>query len=162
DVVDEHFQCDPGGIARWRSKSEKGQAEGAGKFYVSAEGDDGELLARALLAHGGRLPLLPAGEASIEKGRELAVRASALKRDIALYAISGLDLSPQYLWLDTARALFASGSTWSMVVRDGFDSVVPQLLRIQQEILDARAGELARRLTQKPNGDVIFTHANVF
>jgi hypothetical protein len=94
--------------------------------------------------------------------RELSVEANGVKQDIALYAISGLDLSPRYLWLDASRAMFANGSTWSMVVREGFDSVVPQLLKIQQEIVDARAGELAQRLTQKPSGDVIFTHANVF
>jgi hypothetical protein len=71
--VDEHFTI-KGGSAKWKNRAEHGDIQISGKaFYVSISGapHEGAILARALLANGGRLPLLPAGEASIEKRGEL-------------------------------------------------------------------------------------------
>ena len=71
--VDERFSLKQG-AATWKNRSEEGQQKINGKaFYASISGASEEtaLLAQALLAAPGhKLPLLPAGEAAIEKRSE--------------------------------------------------------------------------------------------
>jgi hypothetical protein len=58
------------GKASWKNPAEQGEREVGGRaFYLSMQGSPLEqgLLARALLASGGRLELLPEGEARIER-----------------------------------------------------------------------------------------------
>src|SRR5207249_604135 len=66
-----------GGAAHWKNSSEDGEKAFSPKaFYLSLSGapEEAALLARALLrAPGGKLPLLPDGQAAIEKGRDLVV-----------------------------------------------------------------------------------------
>lgn len=65
--VDEHFVME-GGVARWKSSSENGQATAPG-FYISNAGADAEtaLLVSVLLkARSGSVKLFPAGEARLE------------------------------------------------------------------------------------------------
>src|SRR5689334_4454392 len=55
------------GTASWKNRAEEGQKAASGKaFYISISGvpEEGALLAKALLAAGGKLALLPSGEAS--------------------------------------------------------------------------------------------------
>src|SRR6476469_10872872 len=86
------------GVASWKNRSEEGQKKISGKaFYTSISGASEEtaLLAQALLAapqH--KLPLLPAGEASIEKRGELKITANGQSQTVTQYAIDGLGFSP--------------------------------------------------------------------
>jgi len=76
--VDEHFSLSSG-KATWKNSAEQGTKATDAAFYVSDSGSPEEtaLLARALLtAPGGKLPLLPGGEASITKRGELKVEAN--------------------------------------------------------------------------------------
>ena len=106
------------GVASWKNRSEEGQKKISGKaFYTSISGASEEtaLLAQALLAapqH--KLPLLPAGEASIEKRSELQITANGQSRTVTQYAIDGLGFSPFPFWLD---------AQWQ-AVRVGFNLVL--------------------------------------
>ena len=72
--------------------------------------EEAALLAQALLAvPGHKLPLLPAGEASIEKRSELKINANGQSRTVVQYAISGLGFVPSALWLDAGRKVFRLG-----------------------------------------------------
>src|SRR2546430_8675429 len=74
--VDETFTADAT-TARWHNKAEDGQRAATTGFYLSMFGPPEEtgLLAKALLATPNhRLPLLPTGEASIEKSTELTIK----------------------------------------------------------------------------------------
>src|SRR3712207_6105925 len=106
DSVEERFSRD-GQRARWTTPNERGDtAARAAAFYVTENSvpEETAILARALLAAPGRrLPLLPAGEASIEKTGDVAVRArgaSGAPRTVAHYAISGMTFTPIDVWLD--------------------------------------------------------------
>ena len=84
--VDEIF-AQEGTTARWHNKAEDGKRVATDAFYVSMFGPPEEtaLLANALLSSlNHHLPLLPAGEASIEKVSELSVGG----KQIIDYAIS--------------------------------------------------------------------------
>src|SRR5579863_2865382 len=112
--VSEHFSLHDG-AASWKNRAEQEQKTlTAPAFYVSISGapEENAILARALLATpGGKLPLLPAGEASIEKRGELKIEMAGKSRTVVQYAITGLDFVPAPIWLDPDGTFFAAASS---------------------------------------------------
>jgi len=163
-AVDEHFALKDGS-ASWKNRAEQGEKTVSAKaFYVSISGapEEGGLLARALLAGGGRLPLLPAGEASIEKRGEVKIAANGQSRTVTQYAITGLDFTPSPIWLDQDGTFFAIVSGWFAVIREGWEPVVDTLNQAQDEFANQRSANLAKTLALKPMGSLAFEHANLF
>ena len=139
--VDETFRVE-GGAALWKSTLEQGEAP-AGDFYWANEGtlEQVATLARALLATGsGQLDLLPAGRASI--------REVARHENVVLYAISGLDLTPQYIWLDQDGELFALAMGWMGLTPEGQSEILPKLQEIQDQEEKKYHRKLAESLTR--------------
>jgi len=164
DPVSETFSLKDG-VASWKSKAEEGSRKISGPaFYSSMYGPpiESALLARAALDRGGRIALLPDGEARISKVREFAAQAGGKSQPVTLYAVTGFDFSPVYLWLDAKREYFASGSTWQAVVREGWESAMPELIKAQEEASQQRAREQAQRLARRPRGKLVFHDASVF
>jgi imidazolonepropionase-like amidohydrolase len=162
--VHEEFSVDAGN-ARWKNKAEQGQKKIAGRnFYVSMFGppEESALLVRAALANQGKLALLPEGEARVTRIRESEVEAGGKKQRVTLYSVIGLDFSPNYVWLDEAHEFFAAGERWFMVIREGWEPAQGTLLKVQNEINEQRAGDIAKRLAHRPEEGVLFQHANVF
>jgi imidazolonepropionase-like amidohydrolase len=164
--VDERFEWKEG-RAVWKNGSEKEDRQvKEPAFYLSLNGppQETELLARALLAApGGRLPVLPAGEARIEKVSSLQVKdAGGSSRAVDLYAINGLGFTPNYVWLDGERNLFASVGGWTALFREGWDAAVPELTKVQDAAVAARYKELAAKLTHHPVGWLAIRHARLF
>jgi hypothetical protein len=153
--VEEHFSLREGN-ATWKNRAEQGQRQGVGQaFYVSISGapEESAILARVLLAapqH--KLPLLPAGEASIEKRGELKIDANGKSRTVVQYAITGLDFTPSPIWLDPDGKFFAVASAWSTVILEGWESTAEALIKAQDELDQKRAAELASTLGKKPGG----------
>lgn len=143
--ADETFTLSDG-VARWRSTLESGEST-AGGYYVANDGSPEQLahLARALLAsESGTLELLPAGRASITRLAESNVPRDGGEQTVALYAIGGLGLTPQYLWLDENRELFALALGWMGLTPEGMKAVLPGL----QVIQDAEEKNYHRALAQ--------------
>lgn len=163
--VEEHFTLKQGN-ASWKNRSEEGQKSVKGKaFYVSisATSEEAALLAQALLAAPGhKLALLPEGEASIEKRSELKISANGQARTVVQYAISGLGFSPSAVWLDQDGTFFASVSSWSSIVKEGWEGTIDALIKDQDKFENERSGALARTLAHKPKGPLVFVHANLF
>lgn len=154
------------GVARWKNAAEAGEKKLTAKaFYISMNGAPEEfaLLAQALLkspTH--HLPLLPEGEASIERTGELTLADGQMKRRVISYQIEGLDFAPISIWLDEDNAYFASVSSWTSIVRKGWESSVPQLLKAQDDQEAGRTVKLATTLTRIPGRPVVFINANLF
>lgn len=144
--IEEGFSID-NGIARWKNTSESGEAP-AGAIYSSMYGPPEELavLARALLRNGNRLPLFPAGEATIRKVGTLDLRGT----QITAYELSGLGFTPSEIWLDLDQNLFGSVSSWSSTIREGYEGDVKKLIDAQDARAAVRTAELATRLTHTP------------
>lgn len=163
--VEEHFSLKDG-TASWKNRSENGQKAVSGRaFYLSIAGvpEEAAVLARALLAApGGRLPLLPEGEASIEKRGELKIEANGRSRTVVQYAMLGLDFIPAAIWLDQDGSYFATVSGWSSIIREGWETAAETLSKAQDEFDNQRTGNLARTLGHKPAGALAFVHANLF
>src|SRR5438132_1397218 len=127
--VDETFTSD-GLTSRWSNKAEHGELAAPGAFYASMYGppEEAALLVNAILtAPDHRLALLPAGEATVEKEAELTVDG----KRIVEYAISGLDFTPNNVWLERDGTFFASVSPRVTIVRDGYDSATKAMLDAQ-------------------------------
>ena len=161
--VDERFSAE-NGQASWKGTAEHDSARSGG-FYVSLDGTPGEmaLLANALLkARENRLPLLPSGEATIERGVTRSLSSEGKTVRATQYLISGIDYSPRPVWLDDSGELFASGSSWQITIRKGWESSIDELLTAQNSIENARLAKLAAGLRSKPSGAVLFRNARLF
>jgi hypothetical protein len=154
------------GVARWKNTAESGEKKLAAKgFYNSMNGAPEEfaLLAQALLrSPNKRLPLLPEGEASVERTGELTLKDGDRTRRVVSYEISGLGFTPSTIWLDEDNSFFADVSSWFSVVREGWESSVPALIKKQDELKAGRVSRLAHTLTRVPSTPVAFTNANLF
>ena len=153
------------GVATWKNQSEdEHPSNAAGHFFVAIDAGpaSGYQLAQALLKNGGKLPLLPGGEATIKSLRTVPVQADSKKVDVTLYQIEGLSFSPSYLWLDDKQQPFAGVSGWSGLIRQGFESTYGTLLKAQDEVDAARSSSLAKQLVHHPTGDLVFTNVTVF
>ena len=157
------------GRATWSSRSEHGGTALAGEaFYVPVNAPPEILgvLARALLkAPGHRLPLLPAGEAALEKVElpaQDAAHATGLHGPITLYTISGLDFSPTPIWLESDGTTAASTNYWISALPPAMHAQLPQLLQAQARWSAAWSARLAHELTHVPSGDVLIRNARLF
>ena len=153
------------GSAHWQNEIEHGTRELSGPaLYVSVDPSPIEtgVLVAAAHQHGGQLALLPEGEAHVARVTELTVESSGEKKHVALYAATGLDYSPNYVWLDGEGAFFASVSDWLSVVPDAWQSALPALRAAQDKVVEARSAELARTLIHRPAGPVAITHVDLF
>jgi Amidohydrolase family len=106
--------------------------------------------------------LLPEGEARLERVRELPVQAGGKAQTVSLYAITGFAFSPAYLWLDAQGELFASGGSWNMTVREGWEGVVEQLVQAQQQAGVEHRAAVAKRVMRKPAAGLVLRNVNVF
>jgi imidazolonepropionase-like amidohydrolase len=158
--VEEHFEI-KNGRASWKNRSEQGEQAVSGEaFYLpmNAPPEFFGVLARALLkAPNHKLPLLPAGEATIKKFGKV----TAGNNDFTEYRITGLGFLPQPIWLDN-RGTTASVSSWFSVVPDGLESAIPRLQEHQQKTNAAWSERIARALAHTPRGDLVIRNARLF
>ncbi|HEX9944896.1 MAG TPA: amidohydrolase family protein [Thermoanaerobaculia bacterium] len=163
--VDERFELSRG-KAVWRNASEKGESKVAGPaFYVSLSGAGQEigLLAAALLrSPRHRLPLLPGGEASLEKVGSTRLRTKDRAQDLILYAISGLDYTPLYVWMESPPVFFGRYDGFVTVVRQGWEGAAPELIKAQTGAVAARQKALAAKLSHRPAGPLVLKGARLF
>lgn len=153
------------GVARWKSEFEAGEKKVTGPaMYLALNGAPAEiaLLARIALDNGGTAALLPEGNATIDRLTELDLTASGQKKKVTLYAITGLDFTPAYVWLDDRRAFFASVDPWSTIIPRGLEATAKTLLEAQDKAAHARAADLAAKLAHPAPNGIVFAHVNLF
>lgn len=158
--VEERFEL-KNGKASWKNRSEQGERAVSGEaFYLpmSAPPEFSAVLARALLkAPNHKLPLLPAGEASIEP----AAKVKTAKGELTEYRITGLGFSPQSIWLDGA-GIPSSVSGWFSVVPDGSESAIQELRAAQEKTDAAWSKNVASSLAHHPAAGIVIRNARLF
>lgn len=160
--VEEHFEI-KNGRATWKNRSEHGQKVVSDEEFYLPTNPPPEffaVLTRALLkSPNHRLPLLPAGEASIDGTQKVALLSN--KTEMTEYSVSGLGFSPTSIWLDqNDNAAWSAG--WFAVLPKGFESAIDQLRTAQQKTEAAWSAQIADTLTHKPNGDLVIRNARLF
>jgi len=162
--VNENYSLEAG-TAHWKNDDEQGEKKvSTPAYYAPLNGGPSEiaLLARAALQNGGKIALLPEGEARVQRMTELDIEAAGHKKRVALYAVTGLDFSPTYFWGEASDKFFGTVDNWSTVVPEGWESTAPTLLAAQNKVKESRAADLAAKLAHHPHYGIRFTHANVF
>ncbi|MFL6237246.1 MAG: amidohydrolase family protein [Thermoanaerobaculia bacterium] len=163
--VDERFEI-TGKAAAWSDPLETGTKRlSAPAFYITRRGSYIEigLLAIALLqSPRHRLPLLPEGEARIERVAAARAEAGGKARDLSLYAISGLGAVPLYVWMDNPRLFFGRYDGWTTVVSEGWEEAMPALLKVQARAVATWERALAARLSHRPAGALAIKRARLF
>lgn len=165
DRVDERFTLAKG-MARWKSTVETGELKTpAPALYLPFDGvpEMDAVLVRALLAAPGHvLPLLPSGEARLSDTKTVEVSGPGGTKKLTQYAVTGLGLTPDQVFLDEQDEFFASGNNWLMTIREGWEAAAPALLKFREE---AEAGESQRRardLARRPKGPLVFRDVDLF
>jgi hypothetical protein len=165
--LDERFSIS-GKRASWQSPAERGsQALTAPAVYLPGYGspETSAVIVRATQKAGGRIAALPGGELSSERLATTRVGTAGGEREVALYAIRGAGLQPDYVWLEAAEAmpLFANINVGgSHMVVAGFEGVTPELERLQQQAETKYLEDLATKHTQALPQPILIRNVRVF
>ncbi len=162
DTVNENFLIS-GNEYQWKSTTEEGTASTKTKaFYSSFNGTYGstELMVQKLLEQPDEpLKTLPGGTIKVTGREDKTLRDSL---NLTLLELTGSSFTPFYVWLDENNRLFASVYSWMSVIREGYTSMIEELLTIQFEKEDAFYKKLAEELTQLPEQAVVIKNVNLF
>lgn len=163
--VDETFAL-ADGQAEWRDAVGPGrQALSAPALYIGQSASPWALglYARVLLEDADRrLPALPAGEVSLAPGEPLQVGLGKDRITVRTYALSGLELNPEYVLLDERGALFAVASPGTVVVRAGYEAEEARLRKLAADLGEARLVALQARTAHRYGAPVRFHNVRVF
>ncbi len=156
--------------ANWTSKADAGQSEGEGArgVYLPIESSL-EILGittRALLkAPGNKLPGLPSGQLALEKMAEATVTsAKKQKAKATLYNISGVSLSPAYVWMWSGQkpGMLGIVSPGFSVLEAGWEGNEEALLKIQKDVDNKALVEMARTHARRFDDPVVFRNVKWF
>ena len=158
-----------GGVSRWRTVSDSGSSTAAtGAFYMPVDTgfETYAMLARvALRQPGGKMPMLPGGEAKATRVASREVESRGRRQKLALYALTGLDLQPNYVWLtdDAEQRFFAFVYPgWIQIVEEGWEAAAPGIeaaqVAAEKEWLERMAADLTHRMPDP----VVIRNARVF
>ena len=128
---------------------------GAG-FYLPLNGtpEDMAMLARALLK-------APDHKLAIAGGGEAHIVEAAKTEHARMYAVTGLGLLPDHIWLDQRGELYASGDPgWLFVVRPGSEGEVAAMSEQQRKYNAEWVAQVAKDKAHHPSA-LAFVHANV-
>ena len=166
-ALDERFEVS-GNRARWQSPAERGEQELAGSaIYLPTDysPETGAALVRATQKAGGRLAALPGGELRIEKLATARVGPPGREREVALYATLGAGLQPSYLWLesgDDMRLFALVFPGYAQLVVRGFESVLGELERLQQQAETIYLEDLAGKHTHTLPQPILIKNVRIF
>jgi Amidohydrolase family len=166
-ALDERFEIS-GDRATWRSPTERGQQSLTGPaVYLPMDGspETSAIIVRATQKAGGRLQALPGGTLRSEKLADARVGPEGSEREVALFAIIGAGLQPNYVWLDADGdmrlfALVVPG--YAHLVVPGYESVVAELERLQVEAETRHLADIAKKSAQTLPQPILIRNVRVF
>ena len=167
--IDESYLLD-GATARWQSVADRGEAALAAPAWywpISESSPEGlALMVRAALKRADRrLPMLPSGEASVTRLVEHTFQAGTRRQAAALYAVTGLDYDPEYIWLTTGkepRFFAAAVPGYVQVVPAGWEAIATELDRVQLAAQSAQLAALVPKLAHRVPEPILIKNARVF
>ncbi len=119
--IDERLEVQ-GGRARWTSREERGEKQlSAPAFYVPIAPipELYGMLFDALQRAGGRIALLPEGEARLERAAQTTVKTrTGQEKKLVGWAITGLDFTPSWLWTEPDGTFFGVVDSWYSCVAE--------------------------------------------
>ena len=126
-----------GDSAWWTTPFDSASTSLPGGHYISAAytvSFELPLLAAALVNRPDEvLALLPSGSARLERLGDHTVATDGDSRRLTHYAVHGLDIAPQYFWLDSDGVYFADAEN----IRSGWEPVYPELRALSLAAVEA-------------------------
>ena len=165
--IDETFDY-ADGRARWKSTAEAAEREGSlAAIYIPVDSSFEPLAvaARALLRQPGHsMAVLPAGQISIKTLKETTLRSPAGPADVALYAIFGIDIAPQLIWLrnDATQRFFAGVYPGFAAIEAGWENRADELLDLQRQAERDLLSNLANQLAHRFDGPILIRAVRIF
>jgi len=166
-LVDERFER-KGDRAEWSGKVDHGSMKISGKaLYVPIDStiEVTGIIVRALIHEpNSKLPAIPGGELSIVKLMDSTVTNGKETQAVALYAMRGADLEPDYVWMtaDGQRAFATIFPGFAQLIAKGWESQAEVLERQQlQAQADYQRG-IAKRDRHELPQPVLIKNAHVF
>lgn len=135
-ILDERFSRS-GTRASWQTPADRGSSELQGPaLYLPTYGSPelNAVIVRASQKAGGTIAALPGGTLRTQKLADARVGPAGGERAVALYAIFGTDLQPDWVWLDAdgdQRFFAAISPGGRQVILAGFESAAPALEKLQ-------------------------------
>ncbi len=166
--VDESFSRD-GDQVQWKTTSDDGRQAVKGTALYSTLGGTPEGFSVALNAlskrSDGKLPMIPSGTMTSRKVAQARVECGKSPRDVELFAVTGVDLTPTFAWV-TAGAnprLFAYiYPGYLQLIEDGCQADANALEARQKQAESQVLVDLAKRLGHPLTGATLITKARVF
>lgn len=142
--VDESFAL-KGGTASWTDSAGKGSKRVTEpSLYISQGASPWSLglYARALLKDAdASMPALPGGTVKLQKVESFTANGpegGAGPVEVTAYALTGIDLNPNYLFLDKAGGFFAATQGRGVTVRQGYEGEDARLRALVEKLSAAR------------------------
>ncbi|ODT86761.1 amidohydrolase family protein [Phenylobacterium sp. SCN 70-31] len=154
------------GQAEWTSQADQGRRPAAKPIlYIGNDVSPWMLgvYVKALLKAPGRtLPVLPSGEMRLTEVRKITLPGGQGKEPVSLtvYELSGIDLSPDYVLVDSRGELFGTGG--GRLIREGYEAHAPRLEALQREISIQRAEDAAKALAHRFDGPVRIRNVRIY
>ncbi|QSX78209.1 amidohydrolase family protein [Agrilutibacter solisilvae] len=166
--VDETFSRD-GDQVQWKSTSDEGAQTVSGTaFYSPLNGTPaGNSVALAALAKrgDGQLPLIPGGALRMRKVTEMDVTRGKDKRKVQLLAITGVGLTPQFVWATSGAEprLFAFiFPGFLQLIEEGWNANAAALEARQKQAEGEALVDLNQRVAHPLAGATLIRNARVF
>jgi hypothetical protein len=155
--ISERFSAS-GGKAKWTTTTDRGERRldpGAGYHYLTNEfaPDDLALLAaRARPGGYATIALLPQGEAGVQRLGTYPVNTGNGPETIELYAVSGVDMMPLFIWLGQNGRLFGLFRGEFAILRGDAVLLRAELEQLQETAESELSRSLAATLSRAPSG----------
>ncbi len=166
-ILDERFSIS-GKRASWRTPADRGSRDLEGPaLYLPTYGSPevNAVIVRASQKAGGKIAALPGGLLRSEKLADARVGPSGAERAVALYAIFGADLQPDWVWLDddAGQRLFAAITPGGrQVILAGFEAAAPALEMLQVEAEAKFIVDTAAKHTQALPQPILIRNVRVY
>jgi imidazolonepropionase-like amidohydrolase len=162
--VEEHYSW-TGGIARWKSQADAGETRTAkpALYIVNDDSPWAEgVYARAALAAGNKLSVLPSGSLTVTKLEDTTVGSGGAAAPVSVYRLSGIQLAPSYLMLDREQRLFATFGATGATIREGHEKDVPELLKLGAALEAERMRDIQKQLAHRFDAPIRIRNVHIF
>lgn len=164
--VNEVFEI-ANGVAKWKNKIEEGQKNvNAAVLYSALNGIPAEVewdIKMALkVPHIQEIETVPSGKLRVEHVKNHTAKVNGFPEELELFSFTGSGGPPSYIWFTPDKNFFASVSGWMSTIKLGYEFLIPELKRLQDEIEEDYFAEQAVTLTQKSTVPVVFSNVSVF
>lgn len=155
------------GVAKWKNKTENDQRTVSGPvLYSPMDGVPGEIEWDLKLlkkhSHIDEMNVLPSGKLKTEHVKSHTAKVNGFPEELELYSFTGSGGPPSYVWVTPKKEFFAVISGWMSTIKSGYEFLVPELKKLQDDIeSDYFAGQ-ALKLTQKSTTPVAIVDVRVF